>query len=913
MESKSTIDLTKAHEVPLKRLISNLESDDKGLSEEEVVSRRGLYGTNQLTEKKDLPIILKFLLQFNNFFSYLLLFGAGLSFMSENILPGEGSIFIAWALVGVTILNAVFTFIQEYKAEQAMKSFKKLMISQVVVLRNGQRHQISSTELVPGDIIILSEGDKITADARIIEVANLKVDHSALTGESEPQLRSLKTTSKNILLSRNMVFSGTLVQSGSGKAIIVATGDDTQIGKIAQATQEVEVQASHLQLQIAHFIKIISYIAIFLGISFFLFGVFITKNPFWANMVFAIGIIVANVPEGLLPTVTLTLSIAAQRMAKKNVLIKNMDAIETLGSLTVICSDKTGTLTENNLHVHGFYMNNKFYTFDREQDKILEGKKEIRTRNINGLRDFNDILVLCNNSTFTKDRSFGDPTEICLKSFVSKFSNLEYIEKAHPRSLEIPFSSETKYMITTNRFNSNERAYLKGAPEVMIDKCNTILIDGKVKKLTSTHKRKILKDDEEYAKKGFRVLGCALKQDKKFNEKVIDKDDYTFYGFIVMQDPPRTEVPKAVSLCQEAGIKIIVISGDQATTVENIARQVGIIKDKDPVVLTGPELSKYSDDQLKEILTKPEIIFARSLPRDKLRIVSLLKDMGEIVAVTGDGVNDAPALKKAHVGVAMGKIGTEVAKEAADAVLLDDNFASIVHAIESGRTVYDNIKAFITYILTSNTPEIIPFLVFVLFGWPLALPVLLILAIDLGTDMLPAIGLGVEPATDEIMKRPPRDPKSKLLNWKMIARSYGFIGPLQTLFAYIIFFKILFTGGWTWGTDLAITSPIYMSAVTGFFATIIVVQMFNVFACRTTRASVFTKGLLKNKIILLGLLSEGLLLALLTLNPLLQKVFGTAPFPLTLLGWMFGFGAIVLILEELRKYIYRTTGRFGVD
>ncbi len=352
------------HEIPLKSLFSMLGSESTGLSSNEAESRIGKYGQNKLTEKKETPIIIRFILQFNNFFSYLLLFGALLSFISEWLMPGEGSIFIAWALVGVTVLNAVFTFIQEYKAEKAMKSFRNLMTSKDVVLRYVRKHQIDSSDLAIGDVMLLSEGDKITADARLIEESILKVDHSALTGESEPQLRSISATSKNPLLSRNMVFSGTLVQSGSGKAIVIATGDSTQIGKIAKVTNEVKAPVSLLQKKIAHFIKIISYIAIFLGVVFFGMGMFVTKNPFWTNMVFAIGIIVANVPEGLLPTVTLTLSIAAQRMAKRNVLIKNMDAIETLGSVTVICSDKTGTLTENDLHVHGFFMNRKFYSFD---------------------------------------------------------------------------------------------------------------------------------------------------------------------------------------------------------------------------------------------------------------------------------------------------------------------------------------------------------------------------------------------------------------------------------------------------------------------------------------------------------------------------------------------------------------------
>ncbi|NOZ80983.1 MAG: cation-transporting P-type ATPase [DPANN group archaeon] len=916
MEAIPEKQLQQMHEIPLKKVFMLLESTVQGLNRKEVETRQETFGQNRLSEKKETPLIIRFLLQFNNFFSYLLLFGTVLSFISEYIHPGEGSIYVAWALLGVTVLNAIFTFIQEYKAEQVMKSFKKLMTSNVVVIRDGEKTQIASTELVPGDIMLLSEGDRVTADARLIEETDLKVDHSALTGESEPQLRSLRPSSRNILLSRNMVFSGTLTQSGLGKAIVIATGNDTQIGRIAKVTKDVETQTSHLQEKMAHFIRIISYIAIFLGVSFFALGVVITKNSFWTNIVFAIGIVVANVPEGLLPTVILTLSIAARRMAKHQVLIKNLDAVETLGSLTVICSDKTGTLTENNLNVHGFYINRKFYRYDHREHQVLDGKTVRSVHSIRGANEFNNILALCNNATLRDDThaSFGDATDVCLKEYVAAFNNITYVERAHPRTHEIPFSSESKYMITSNRFNTKERLHLKGAIKVVLERCDSIFIEGKRRRLTRKEKDMIVEKNREFARKGFRVLGCALKEVSSTRQKrVFEQHDYTFYGLIVMQDPPRPEVPDAVRLCHRAGIRIIVISGDQATTVENIARQVGIVTSPTPTVIKGTDLPHYSDEQLKHILQDEELIFARTLPEDKLRIVSLLQQMGELVAVTGDGVNDAPALKKADVGIAMGKSGTEVAKDAADVVLLDDNFASIIEGIRVGRTIYDNIKSFIIYILTSNTPEIVPFLLFILLGWPLALPVLLILAIDLGTDMLPAIGLGMERSPKDIMDRKPRAPGSKLLNWKMIARSYGFIGPLQTAFSYVVFFSILFADGWSWGKQLAVTDPVYMSAITGFFATIIITQIFNVFACRTTRSSVFTEGFFANRFIFIGILSEIILLTLIATLPLFQTTFGTATFPWKYIPLMVLFGAVILGLEELRKYLYRHYGILGID
>jgi len=904
------------HKIPLEALFKSLQSSRSGLSSQEAQERIITHGPNKLTEKRERSLIIKFLSQFHNFFSYLLLFGAMLSFVSEWLQPGEGSIFIALALLGVTILNATFTFIQEHKAEKAMRSFKNLMTARVVVLRDGARHQIDSTELVPGDIMLLSEGDKITADARLFKITGLKVNHSALTGESEPLLRSIDATSDKILLSRNMVLSGTLVQSGLGKALVVNTGDHTQIGKIAKTTHDIVVPASHIQKELQYFIKIISYIAIFLGVTFFLLGMFVVKNPFWTNIVFAIGIIVANVPEGLLPTVTLTLSIAAQRMARQNVLVKNIDSIETLGSVTTICCDKTGTLTENILFVHGLHMNGQLYRYNRAKGHLTLNGRTVKSNSIQGHDRMNEIMILCNNSLYVQNtrESFGDSTEICLKKYAASFMEITRIEKAHPRTLEIPFTSETKYMITSHRFGDNDRALLKGAPEIVIEKCTHILIDGSPIPITDNHRNAIHAENDRYAEQGFRILGAGFKQvPPSSGEMVLEKPAYCFVGLIIMQDPPRKEVPEAVRLCHKAGIKIFVISGDHEKTVESIARQVGILSSQKPFKVRGDELQTYDDDALLDIVRKNEVIFARVLPKDKLRIVSALKDIGQIVAVTGDGVNDAPALRKADVGIAMGKSGTEVAKEAADIILLDDNFSSIVHAIKSGRTVYDNIKSFILYILTSNTPEIVPFLFFVLFAWPLALPVLLILCIDLGTDMLPAIGLGMESASPDIMDLKPRDPKRKIVNWKMIARSYGFIGPLQTTFAYFVFFYILFGGGWTWGNDIAITSGLYMSAVTGFFGTVVITQAFNVFACRTSRASVFSKGVLSNWFILVGITSEILLLLMFSYVPIFETILGTRSFPAQYFLWMIGFGAVILGCEELRKLIFRRFEWFGLD
>lgn len=924
----SNLENPKIHKIAIAKFYEELKTSKNGLTKSQVESKQKQYGKNKLSEKKTTPEIIKFLLQFKSFFSILLLIGSTLSFVSDRLVPGEGSNYIGWVLLGVTVFNAIFTYIQERKAEQAMKSFKNLITTKVTVIRDGKEIEINSEDIVPGDLFWLREGDKISADARIIECYNLKVDHSALTGESEPQLRSTTATNPKAILSRNMVFSGTLVQNGSGKAVVVATGDRTEIGRIAKLTTEVVVKQSHMQRELAHFIKIISIIAIILGIGFFFAGFFMKYNAtgnietaLLLNLVFAIGIIVANVPEGLLPTVTLTLSIAAQKMAKKNALVKNMDSIETLGSLTTICSDKTGTLTENVLKVRCFWINGKMYYFNSETESISMDGKEVHIEHMPGAAHMKDALINCNNSSYdTKtEKSSGDPTEICLKQFISTFSNIDYLQSKMPRVFEVPFESAKKYMITANESGDAKHAYLKGAPEVVLRKCTSISSNRKKSKLTKKEIKQIQIVNDEYSSKGYRVLAFATKNItklKKLTEKSLEEPDYTFYGLIIMQDPPRPEVKDAVAQCQTAGIRIVVISGDQGNTVKSIAHQVGIVKDNNVKVVLSSDLNKMSDEELQKVLDHPQLIFARSLPEDKLRIVENLQAKGEIVAVTGDGVNDAPALKRADVGIAMGRGGTEVAKEAADIVLIDDNFATITHAIKFGRTVYNNIQSFITYILTSNTPEIVPFILFVLFaGWnfPLALPVLLILAIDLGTDMLPAIGLGVEKPSDDIMHRPPRIRDEKLCNIKMFVQSYGLFGPVQTLFAYIVFFNILYNGGWSLSDPaLAFNSPLYMSAVSGFFTTIIVVQIFNLFACRSSRVSFFKTNFFSNKVILLGICSEIILVLILIFFDPVSKIFGTTSFNILYVPYMIAGGILLLTFEEIRKYLERKYGLFRV-
>lgn len=878
------------HQISLEELYQRENSSARGLTSREVQERQGKYGFNVLEEKKEVPMIIKFGRHLVNFFALLLWIGSALAFISEYLVPGEGNLYIGVALAVVVILNAIFTFIQEYQSEKIMESFKRMMPVKVEVLRDGKRQEVLAGELVPGDIIYIQEGGKIPADARLIQQNALKVDHSSLTGESEPQLRKLSCTHENILESRNMLFSGTLVHSGNGAAVVFGTGMNTQIGKIAQLTKDTGTVSSPLRKELNHFIKIISTIAISLGVSFFLIS-FLTGNRLMGSMIFAIGIIVANVPEGLLPTVTLCLSMASKRMAKKMALIKNLDSVETLGSTTVICTDKTGTITENRISVNALFINME--------------ERNVEEKGIGQIKGFDkllDIAVLCNNARLDDTgRYIGDPTEGALLLFAKEYTDLAALNLANARMEEHPFDSKTKRMVTVNQATGGSTvSHLKGAPEVVLAKCSHILIDGVAFRFTDVHKTEIMKHYERLASRGERILGLAYKAGQENVET-----GFIFVALVGMVDPPRKEIPEAIAKCRSAGIKIVMITGDYSFTAEAVARKVGMLEAGQANILTGEELERTDDVTLKEFLRKGNTIIARAAPAHKLRIVTALQAQGEVVTVTGDGVNDAPALKNADMGVAMGIAGTEVAKEAADMVLLDDNFATIVNAVEEGRTVYSNIKRFIAYVLTSNVPEILPFIAFVLFDIPLPLTVVLILCIDLGTDLLPALGLGVESSEFDVMAQPPRPRNERLLSPNLLFMSYGIIGMLQAAAGFFSYFVILTKGGWTWGQQLAANDPLYLKAVTAFFASIIICQIADVMICRTRRDSVFKKGLLSNKFVLLGIASELLLLGIIVYNPYTHKIFGTHPLTLFELSLSLPFALWIFFGDELRKYLIR--------
>ncbi|MGA9188352.1 MAG: cation-transporting P-type ATPase [Methanosarcina sp.] len=925
------------HKISLPEFLQRLEVDESGLSEQEAARRLHECGPNVLEEIRKESILKKYIRQFRNFFSILLTVGAILSLLGEYLDPGKGNLYIGIALGVVVILNGTFTFIQEYQAAKTMESFRQLLPPRAKVLREGKVRDVLASELVAGDIILLEEGDKVPADGRLIETNSLKVDHSTITGEAEPQLRSLECTNSEILECRNMVFSGTLVQSGNGKAVVFGTGQNTQIGNLAILTEQILSVDTPIRRELNRFIKIISAIAIFMGVTFFILAFFL-KDTFLASLIFAIGIIVANVPEGLLPTVTLALSLASRRMASRNALIKNLESVETLGSTTVICTDKTGTLTQNRMTVNslivGFESLVPKISSDLEKRVAEQETEESTKQGIAGKvtgsgakrvyvvespiwdpKTVPPALIrvagLCNNAKLRELPTgyTGDPTEGALLVFANSFQDIKALQIDYQRLKEFPFDSFTKRMeVICHTPEGKLEVYLKGAPEVVVEMCGAVMDSGEVRKLDETEQKELLDRHLRLAEKGERVIALAYRQAEEQKEYT---GDFIFLGFIGIVDPPRPEAREAIAKCHAAGIKVVMITGDHPVTAEAIAKNVGLADSESLEIITGNELESLSSTDLSSRLKNPSIVFARTSPVQKLKIVQLFQAEGDIVTMTGDGVNDAPAIKNADMGVAMGS-GTDVAREAADMVLLDDNFATIVNAIEEGRTVFDNIKKFIVYILASNIPEVLPFIAFVLFALPLPMPVQLILAIDLGTDMLPAIALGMEKGEGDIMRRPPRTREEKLLTPQVLLTAYGIKGPIEAAAGFFCYFAVLLEGGWKFGEQFANNNPLYIQAITAFFSAVIICQIANVFASRTRFQSVFTMGLFSNHAILVGIATELLILVFIIWNPFANLIFNTSPLDLRYVLLSIPFAIFLLGIDELRKYLLRKNVSWAV-
>ncbi|NJK58034.1 MAG: cation-transporting P-type ATPase [Pleurocapsa sp. SU_5_0] len=934
----------------------SLATTAQGLADSEAEVRLKQYGANELPEPPRRSLWLRFLDQLTHFMALLLWVAGILAFISDT--PELG-----WAIWAVIWINAIFSFSQEFQAEKALNALKKVLPAQAKVYRSGILQTIPARELVNGDVIQLEEGDRISADARLVAAESFYVDVSVLTGESLPVNRHarpvrprpvipmrngtpLKHPGEESLQERvrpaeiaNLVLAGSTVASGRATGIVYAIGDRTEFGHVAHLTTTVKREPSTLEVQIAKIVRFITALAISMGAIVFLLTYFLVGMEAKESFIFAIGIIVAFVPEGLLPTVTLSLAMGVQRMAKSNALVRRLSAVETLSAITAICTDKTGTLTKNEMTVRSLWLPSTTDAYIEVTGAGYEPTGEINLPRESQAQEQVRLLLagaaLCSNARLvhltqpSRWQEIGDPTEAALLVAAMKAGlELETLQSQSPRLREVPFDSRRRLMSVVLDWHSqlwqNEHQYIcftKGAPLEVLRHCNWTLRDNKLIELTQSDRTTITTANDNLARQGFRVLGVAVRQgDKELLEKTSAQleQDLIFMGLVAMFDPPRTEVEKAIAQCHQAGISVTMITGDYGLTAEAIALKIGLVENKARVV-TGEELGHLSEAQLRQLIhhRRQQLIFARVMPEQKLQIVKAYQSLGHVVAVTGDGVNDAPALQAANIGIAMGMSGTDVAREAADIVLLDDNFATIVKAIEQGRGVYQNIRKFMTYILASNVAEIVPFLAMVIFKIPPALVVLQILAIDLGTDMIPALALGAETPETGIMQQPPRKKSLPLLDRSLLARAYGFLGLIEAALGMSAFFAVWWSYGYSFAELQAVsgsilahsaeptTRAIYQQATTATLATIVACQDGNVFACRSEQTSILKLGFLSNHLIWLGIATEWILiLCIIFLKPL-ENIFGTAP--LEIWQWLLLLicPPILLAADELRKRFFR--------
>ncbi len=915
--------MEKAASSPIVMVFDDLKTTENGLSREEAKLRLKKYGYNKLTEKRQIPLIHKFIEHLKDLFGILLLIAAVLSYISNPTNPE-----LALIILAVVFVNIFVSIFQESRAEKAMETLKSWMPEYAKVFRDGEVKKILVREIVPGDVIFLEEGDRVPADARLIEAFDLWTNNVPLTGESEPQPRdaeTVKVVEKAYLYSPNLVFMSTSVAKGRGKAVVYASGMGTQFGRIASLTQTIREEESPLQKEIASMAKYDFIIAICVGIIFLFVSFLITGS--WATSIFfMIGVMVCCVPEGLQVTVSSALAINVLKMVKQNVVVKRLSAVQTLGSVTVICTDKTGTITKGEMTVNKLWV----------KDKVVEvsglgympvgdftiNDEPLRAGETKSLDKLLEIAALCNLSKVEppSDRNrnwsvIGDPTDGALLVAALKYGqNIEVLINEKPNIDILPFNFERKRMSTIHQINGNVLVYTKGAPRNVLDFCTKVFVDGKIEPLTSENLLWIETRIHEFANEGLRVIAAAYKEIPKSEYKKGEEleTDLVFVGLAAMRDPPRKEVKDAVSEAKRAGIKTVIITGDYGPTAQFIAQEVGIVEKEYSQVIRGVDLEDLGDQAIVDEVKKGNVIFARVSPEQKLRIVSVLKESGEVVAVTGDGANDAPSLKEADIGVAMGASGTDVAREAADIVLLNDSFASIVKAVESGRAIYENIRKFIVYVFSHNWAELIPYVLYAVLAIPLPLLVVQVLAIDLVIDVIPSLALSREPPEAGIMEEPPRSSKERLFTRRVFGRSF-YIGIIIAAGAMIGCLGAWTAGGWQFGQVLASDSQVYIKGVTMTFAGIVVAQVGNVLACRTSKQSIFKTSLAKNKWIIVGIISQLSILAFLVYVPLMQQIFGTTALGLAEWFYLLLLAVAVIFAEELRKFFSRKFARTPED
>ena len=843
-----------------------------GLTSEDAQNRLGRYGPNVLQRSRRDPWQFKLLRNLFSFFAILLWIAALLCFIPGVDLPQLGI-----AILTVIIVNGLFAFLQEYKSDRALEMLQQLITQRCQVLRDGKLQETGAHLLVPGDIIMVEEGDLVPADARLLEAYEVEVDNSSLTGEASPAHR-YKSDQPILIEGKflwielpNIIFAGSSLLRGRARAVVFGTGMNSEIGKIANLTQEIQAEQSPLQKQLRGTVYAITALAGGLALGFLLLGWLVAGLTFLEAFVFFIGLFVANVPEGLLPTVTLSLAMGVQRMAKRHALVKSLPSVETLGCTTVICSDKTGTLTQNLMMATAIAVDGKILQVSgvgyRPQGELSLEEKALSLEAISRwptLRLLLECAFTCNNARLEKSgadyRIIGDPTEGALVCLAEKAG----LRGAHQRLHLNPFESIRKRMsvVVKPHRQPTPTIFVKGAPVETLQQCDRYHWNDEVRALTESERQRILDENDAMAARGLRVLAFAYRDGEELNgapyTTTAVETRLVYLGLVALSDPVRPEVPAAIHACHTAGIRVIMVTGDYALTAASIGAQIGLGHAAKLRTITGVEVAEMDDRQLRAVLKEGETIFARVAPEHKLRIVTVLKEMGEIVAVTGDGVNDAPALKKADIGIAMGLRGNDVAKEASRMILTDDNFSSIVAAIEEGRAIFDNIKKFAAFHLNHNPQEMYPYIFWMLFpGLPLAITVMGVLAVDVGTDLIPAMGLGIEPPERGIMERAPRNRSEKLLSLKFILRSYFVQGSLVAISTYATYYYF----GWMMGywhaaqgihgmpaspanLNFGLSSQAYLQSLTAYFFPTVTTQMANALCKRSWSASLFSRDFL---------------------------------------------------------------------
>lgn len=906
------------HALTIEDSLNELQvKENEGLTQQEAQGRLAKYGPNELKKEKGKSPIKLFLSQFTDVLMIILLIATGLSLAVGETVDAIIILIIVFASAGLG-------FTQEYRSEKAVEALKKMTSPNALVIRDGKETKIPASQLVPGDIMLLYTGDKIPADARLIEAHNLKVEEAALTGESTAVDKSTSTISENAQLNdrHNMIYTGTIIAYGRAKALVTNTGMTTEFGKIAQMVQTTKVEETPLEKRMASVGKWIGILAVIIAASVAVVGIVVEQRDILEMVLWAVSLAVAAVPEALPAIVTGALAIGMYRMTKVNAVVKRLPAVETLGSTSVICSDKTGTMTKGEMTVQRIYTSNTAIKVTGI-GYAPEGHFEEESKTITPTKQLNELLKiasLCNDSALEKDSQTkkwtvkGDPTEGALIVAAAKAGlSKQELDQQEPRIAEIPFSSERKRMTTIHDVNNKKFAYMKGAPEIVLEKCSQILIDGKVQKLTQEQRSDLQKVTEAMALQALRNLGFAYKELSQnmetFDETI--EESFIFVGIMGMIDPPRDEVKQAIAICKQAGIQVVMITGDHKLTATAVAKELNLLgeNDTDGKVLTGAELEQMSDQQLFDVVENV-VIYARVAPEHKVRIVKAWRQKDQVVAMTGDGVNDAPALKTADIGIAMGITGTEVSKEAASMVLADDNFASIVKAVKEGREIYDNIKKYLTFLLQCNIMEILVMFIAIvavpylasflspgealptLSSAAIALTAVQILWMNLVTDGLPAIALGVDPGDPDIMERSPRKPKESIFTRDV--KTYLIVTPIITtallLTAYFAHLP------WLGEHQL-------LEARTQLLTAMIVIELAIALSSRSLKYPVFKVGVFKNKWLWYAILSSFALQLIILYVPGIQTIFDVrSP---ELIDWAVAalFAGIVFSTLEIGKYV----------